>query len=213
MGKKLQVKRGNVASMPILAAGELGFTTDTKKLYVGTGNENIPINGGFVEQDISGNAKLIGNLTLKGSGNFGNKINFGDGDYVHISEPADDTLELKGTRIKCYTGSTEVMKMESGKVFINGTEVGGSARSVTLDFGILCSSKGFLCSTIKSNNGYTETLTKTATAKKAAVRTTTTLSNGYKEVTTFYGEDGVAVVETRTKTITKTGNEYMEVTA
>lgn len=46
---------------------------------------------------------LSGNLTLKGSGNFGTKINFGDGDYVHISEPTDDNMEIKAKSVSFIT--------------------------------------------------------------------------------------------------------------
>ena len=43
MAKKLQIKRGARASMPTLAQGELGMTTDSgsEGLFVGTGTENI----------------------------------------------------------------------------------------------------------------------------------------------------------------------------
>lgn len=55
----------------------------------------LPITGGT----------LAGNLTLKGSQNFGTKINFGDGDYVHLYEISDDTLEIKATRLNIVTNS------------------------------------------------------------------------------------------------------------
>lgn len=47
---------------------------------------------------------LYGDLRIKGEGStFGNKINFGDGDNVHISEPADDSLEIKANKINFVT--------------------------------------------------------------------------------------------------------------
>lgn len=205
----LQIKRGTGAAMPLLAAGELAFAVDSNTLYVGTGAANVPVNANVVTMDDGGNVKLTGNLTLKGSGNYGNKINFGDGDYVHISEPADDTLELKGTRIKLYSGSTEVLKVEGGKAYVNGVEV--NSVGIGLDFDVLAKTKGYTCVTAKTSTGYTETITKTATAKKAALRTTTPQSNGYREVVTFYGEDGATVKETRTSTITKTATGFSEV--
>lgn len=54
--------------------------------------EALPISGGT----------LTGNLRLQ-SGNYGLVINLGDGDYVHISEPTDDVLELKGKSISFVT--------------------------------------------------------------------------------------------------------------
>lgn len=52
----------------------------------------LPISGGT----------LTGNLRLQ-SGNYGLVINLGDGDYVHISEPTDDVMELKGKSIRFVT--------------------------------------------------------------------------------------------------------------
>ena len=36
MSRRIQIKRGLLADMPILAVGELGYATDTNELYVGT---------------------------------------------------------------------------------------------------------------------------------------------------------------------------------
>lgn len=41
MARVFQMKRGEVANLPALKAGEPAFTTDEKRLYVGTGSENI----------------------------------------------------------------------------------------------------------------------------------------------------------------------------
>ncbi len=43
MARKLQLKRGQKADMPILAEGEPGFALDERRLYVGTGTENVPV--------------------------------------------------------------------------------------------------------------------------------------------------------------------------
>jgi hypothetical protein len=40
MANQLKIKRGTKASLPTLAAGELGFCTDTYETYVGTGSSN-----------------------------------------------------------------------------------------------------------------------------------------------------------------------------
>ena len=56
----------------------------------------LPLSGGTI----------TGNLRLKGSGNFGNILNFGDRDFVHISEPTDDHLEIKGSEINFVTPYT-----------------------------------------------------------------------------------------------------------
>ena len=45
--RTLQFKRGEKANLPTLAAGEPGWVTDEKRLYIGTGSENIalPVSG------------------------------------------------------------------------------------------------------------------------------------------------------------------------
>lgn len=43
MARKLQIKRGKKANMPTLAEGELGFATDEKSVYIGTGTENVSV--------------------------------------------------------------------------------------------------------------------------------------------------------------------------
>ncbi len=68
----------------------------------------LPLSGGTI----------TGNLRLKGSGNYGNTLNFGDGDYVHISEPTDDHLEIKGSYINFVTSATG-----TGRFTLNGKDI------------------------------------------------------------------------------------------
>lgn len=104
-----------------------------------TANNALPKSGGTV----SGNLNITGNLTLKGSGNYGNKINLGDGDYVHISEPEDDILELKGKYIRFVTtdtsnsplplnqGGTGVTSMEALKTAMGFKKITASTTDLT----------------------------------------------------------------------------------
>ncbi|MGO4345548.1 hypothetical protein AB4Z45_08660 [Paenibacillus sp. MCAF9] len=63
MANKIQVLRGLKASLPVLSAGEFGYTTDTKELYIGNptgGNTqiptiNTPISGMMRQAIINGN--------------------------------------------------------------------------------------------------------------------------------------------------------------
>ena len=64
----------------------------------------LPIEGGTI----------TGNLRLKGSGNYGNMLNFGDSDYVHISEPTDDNMEIKAKNINFVT--TGSLTLNSKKI-------------------------------------------------------------------------------------------------
>lgn len=54
----------------------------------------------FVEQDSSGNVTITGNLRLKkSSSNYGNKLNFGDSEYVYLHEASDDILTIKAKKL------------------------------------------------------------------------------------------------------------------
>lgn len=64
---------------------------------------------------------LTGNLTLKGSQNFGTKINFGERDYVHIGELTDDCLEIKAEKVDFVLGDTTTSRFT-----INGEPLSGS---------------------------------------------------------------------------------------
>lgn len=45
MANKIQIKRGLKANLPTLSEGEAAFTTDEKKLYIGSNSGNIEIGG------------------------------------------------------------------------------------------------------------------------------------------------------------------------
>ena len=61
MAKKLQFYRGPKASMPTLAEGEPGYTTDEKKLYIGDGAENI---GLVKDEDIADMVTAVGGASI-----------------------------------------------------------------------------------------------------------------------------------------------------
>ena len=78
MANQIQIRRGLVADLPILASGEFGFTTDTKDVYIGDGSSNTKITNAASGMEwslistnttaVSGNGYLInattGNITL-----------------------------------------------------------------------------------------------------------------------------------------------------
>lgn len=45
MANKIQIRRGLKADMPVLAAGEPAFPTDTREFYIGTGSGNVNMGG------------------------------------------------------------------------------------------------------------------------------------------------------------------------
>lgn len=57
---------------------------------------------------------ITGNLRLKGSGSYGNKLNFGDSDYVHISEPTDDKMEIKAKAVNFVTANNPGITVNGG---------------------------------------------------------------------------------------------------
>lgn len=66
MPNTIKLKRGNQATLPSLQVGEPAFTLDTKKLYVGTEEGNIPVgaNGdnSTINTNPSGDLQALGNL-------------------------------------------------------------------------------------------------------------------------------------------------------
>ena len=102
---------GNTTGAVPIANGGTGATT------VATARTNL---GAFSSSGgtISGATTIQGNLTLKtASSNYGCKINFGDGDYVHLYEVSDDKLEIKASNIDFVV---------SGNITKNGAAFGGS---------------------------------------------------------------------------------------
>jgi len=56
--------------------------------------------------EMSGNAKIYGNLLLKGAGTYGNRLSFGDSDYVYLEETEDDELHIYANN-GIYLGSDD----------------------------------------------------------------------------------------------------------
>ena len=67
-GKVLQIKRGTASTLVTLSTGELGYTTDTKLLYIGDGSGNTLVGGVGVLRDVAAGITLANaDLTLKGT--------------------------------------------------------------------------------------------------------------------------------------------------
>jgi hypothetical protein len=87
---------------------------------------NVPVNfmagvsgaTATVDDDGTGNAvtgdfSVTGDLRLKGSGNYGNTLFFGDGSYCYIQEPTDDVMTIKASRIN----------LEANGVYVYGNPI------------------------------------------------------------------------------------------
>lgn len=74
--------------MPVFHWGENDFVFEVPVTFnAGT--------SGFGDGDIT----ITGDLRLKGDGNYGNTLRFGDGSCCFISEPEDDVMTIKAKRI------------------------------------------------------------------------------------------------------------------
>lgn len=78
---------------------------------------------------------LTGNLTVKnGTSNYGSKINLGDGDYVHISEPTDDCMEIKAKKVNfVISDTTDSAFTINGTKLLRSTDTAASAIKATQD--------------------------------------------------------------------------------
>ena len=82
----------------------------SKPSYTASEVGALPVSGGT----------LTGDLRIKGNGNYGTKINLGDGDYVHFAEPSDDCLEIKAKKINFVTSNTGTDSFTLNGVSLSG---------------------------------------------------------------------------------------------
>ena len=77
-----------------------------------TGVEGGTGGGTITDGTVNGDLTVTGNLRLKGDGNYGNKLYFGDGSYAMVSEDTDDALTIKASKINL-----------NGTVKVNGNDI------------------------------------------------------------------------------------------
>lgn len=85
-------KANGVKSVPIFHWSENDFVFEVPVTF-NAGTEG----GGGVSGKVDGDLTVTGNLRLKGDGNYGNTLNFGDGSYCYIAELTDDDMTIKAT--------------------------------------------------------------------------------------------------------------------
>lgn len=82
-----------VKSLPMFHWGEDDFVFEVPVTFK-AGTE-----GASISDTVEGDFRVTGNLRLKGSGNYGNSLIFGDGTYCYIQEYEDDKMMIKANRI------------------------------------------------------------------------------------------------------------------
>lgn len=86
---------GNLSVTGTLKA--TGATTLSTMSTTGiTDSGNLSVTG---TSTLNGLVTAKGNLRLQGSSNYGSVLNFGDSDYVHISEPSNNAMEIKANSV------------------------------------------------------------------------------------------------------------------
>ena len=132
-----------VKSLPVFHWSENDFVFEVPVIFnAGTtggdvnagGGTSSGSNSGIIEGNatIGGDCVINGDLRLKGSGNYGNTLYFGDGSYAMISEPSDDTLTIKAT----------TLNLNGNTVNLNGYPIGYGTWIPTLNNSSAVSSYG-----------------------------------------------------------------------
>ena len=98
-------------SLPVFHWSEHDFTFEVP----------VNFNGGFGSDgfNVQGDLGVTGDLRLKGDGNYGNTLRFGDGNYCYITEAEDDVMTIKASRINLeangiYTYGNPVPDIKKG---------------------------------------------------------------------------------------------------
>jgi hypothetical protein len=130
-----------VKSLPVFHWSENDFVFEVPVVFnAGASGADIESGGssgsssGIIEGNatIGGDCVINGDLRLKGSGNYGNTLYFGDGSYAMISEPSDDTLTIKAT----------TLNLNGNTVNLNGYPIGYGTWIPTLNNSSAVSSYG-----------------------------------------------------------------------
>lgn len=119
-------------SMPVFHWGENDFVFEVPVTFnAGTtdvGDKNFP-----------GGVNIAGDLRLKGSGNYGNTLRFGDGNYCYITEASDDVMTIKASSINLEANNVKIYGyaipvLEKG-VWFPELAMGSAISSYTTQYG------------------------------------------------------------------------------
>ena len=99
---------GDLAFVDALDYEDVGVTKDVITTLLGTTTYAPYSADGYLSK--AGDT-ITGDLRLKGSGNYGNTLYFGDSDYCYIAELSDDVLTIygsKGINLATYEGDVKI---------------------------------------------------------------------------------------------------------
>lgn len=96
---------GAIRTIPLFHWGENDFVFEVPVTF-NKGAEGL--NDAEGDKTIDGNLNVTGDMILKGSGNYGNTLFFGDGAYCYITEASDDVMTIKASRINLVANGVYV---------------------------------------------------------------------------------------------------------
>ena len=92
---QFQAGTSGVTSLPLFHWGKNDFVFEVPVTF-NAGASGVSDEG---DKTIDGDLNVTGNLRLKGDGDYGNTLLFGDGTYCYITEPEDDVMLIKAKRV------------------------------------------------------------------------------------------------------------------
>lgn len=95
-------------STPVFHWSETDFVFEVPVYFNAGASDSGAVSPVGVDQTIDGDLNVTGDIRLKGSGNYGNTLRFGDGDYCYITEPTDDVMTIKASSINLDANNVKV---------------------------------------------------------------------------------------------------------
>lgn len=95
-------------STPVFHWSETDFVFEVPVYFNAGASDSGAVSTVGVDQTIDGDLNVTGDIRLKGSGNYGNTLRFGDGNYCYITEPTDDVMTIKASSINLDANNVKV---------------------------------------------------------------------------------------------------------
>lgn len=98
----------SVKSTPVFHWSETDFVFEVPVIFNAGVDNSGAASDVATDQTVDGDLTVTGDLRLKGSGNYGNTLRFGDGSYCYITEPTDDVMTIKASSINLEANNVKV---------------------------------------------------------------------------------------------------------